>query len=115
MVRNLACMALRRRGYEVLEAADGKDALQLLANSPSRPSVVLLDLAMPVMGGDELAPILEEKYPDLKIVISSGYPEEDARKDFRQGSIAVFLQKPYTPLTLVEKIEEALGDGFNRE
>jgi PAS domain S-box-containing protein len=111
MVRNLACMALRRRGYEVLEATDGKDALQLLASSPSRPSVVLLDLAMPVMGGDELAPILEEKYPGLKIVISSGYPEEDARKDFRQGSIAGFLQKPYTPLTLTEKIEVALGDG----
>ena len=56
MVRKLACMTLRRHGYEVQEAQDGKDALRVLADSPTLPSLVLLDLAMPVMGGDELVP-----------------------------------------------------------
>ena len=55
---------------------------EVLANSPSLPSLALLDLAMPVMGGDELVPILRAKYPGLKIIISSGYPEEEARKIF---------------------------------
>jgi CheY-like chemotaxis protein len=108
MVRKLACMTLRRHGYEVLEAGDGRGALRVLADSGSLPSLVLLDLTMPVMGGDELVPILEEKYPGLKIIISSGYTEEHARKGFTSGSVAGFLQKPYTVVTLVEKIGEAL-------
>jgi PAS domain S-box-containing protein len=109
MVRKLASTTLRQHGYEVLEATDGRDALQMLSGAKPLPSLVLLDLTMPVMGGDELVPVLEREYPGLKIVVSSGYPEEDARKGFASGSIAGFLQKPYTVMTLAEKIAEALG------
>ena len=108
MVRRLACMILRRHGYEVLEATDGKDALHVLADFPSLPSAVLLDLAMPVMGGDELVPVLAERYPSLKIIVSSGYPEEEARAGC-DGAVAGFLAKPYTALTLTRKIDEILG------
>ena len=109
MVRRLACRALRRQGYEVQEAQDGKDALQVLANSPALPSLVLLDLAMPAMGGDELIPILAVTYPGLKILMSSGYPEEEARKLSPHGSVISFLQKPYTGVTLAEKVSQALA------
>jgi PAS domain S-box-containing protein len=109
MVRRLACVALGSYGYEVLEAKDGKDALQVLAEAPSLPSLILLDLAMPVMGGDELVPILEEKYPGLKVVLTSGYPEQHARKGFHSGAVAGFLQKPYTVVMLAEKIGAVLG------
>jgi PAS domain S-box-containing protein len=109
MVRRLACRALRRYGYEVQEAQDGKDALRALANSPRLPSLVLLDLAMPVMGGDELVPILETTYPGLKVLMSSGYPEEEARKLSPNGSVTSFLQKPYTGVVLVEKVAQALA------
>jgi CheY-like chemotaxis protein len=109
MVRRFACMTLRQYGYEVLEAQHGQEALQVLAGSPAPPSVALLDLAMPVMGGDELAPILASNYPDLKIVMSSGYPEDEARRLSLDGSIAGFLQKPYTATALAEKIAEVLG------
>jgi CheY-like chemotaxis protein len=63
---------------------------------------------MPVMGGDELVPILNRNYPDLKIVVSSGYPEEEARKEFPSGAVTGFLQKPYTVATLAEKVGEVL-------
>jgi CheY-like chemotaxis protein len=108
MVRKLACVILRRHGYEVLEATDGKHALEVLAEAPSLPSAVLLDLAMPVMGGDELIPILSEKYPGLKILVTSGYPEEEARADFAGASVAGFLQKPYTAATLTNRMDEVL-------
>jgi PAS domain S-box-containing protein len=108
MVRKLACLTLRRHGYEVQEAQDGENALRVLANSSSLPSVVLLDLAMPVMGGDELVPLLGAKYPRLKIIMSSGYPEEEARRVAPNGSIAGFLQKPYTGVSLAEKIAQVL-------
>ncbi len=109
MVRRLACRTLRRHGYEVQEAQDGKDALRALAESPALPSLVLLDLAMPVLGGDELVPILEMTYPGLKILMSSGYPEEEARKLSPSGSVISFLQKPYTGVVLVEKVAHALA------
>src|SRR5205814_3769843 len=109
MLRKLASMTLRRYGYEVLEAENGRHALQVIAESPTVPSLALLDLAMPIMGGDELLPILEQKYPVLKVIISSGYPEEDARKGFRSASVAGFLQKPYNVAALGEKVAEVLG------
>jgi len=108
MVRKLASMTLRRYGYEVQEAQDGKEALRVLADSPSPPSLALLDLAMPVMGGDELVPILGAKYPDLKIIMSSGYPEDEARRVSPNTVIAGFLQKPYTAVALAEKIAQVL-------
>ena len=109
MVRRLACRTLRRYGYEVQEAQDGRDALRALANSPTLPSLVLLDLAMPVLSGDELVPILETTYPGLKILMSSGYPEEEARRLSPNGSVVSFLQKPYTGVVLVEKVAQALA------
>jgi two-component system, cell cycle sensor histidine kinase and response regulator CckA len=107
LVRKLACITLRRHGYEALEARDGRDALQVLADAAVLPSVVLLDLAMPVMDGNELAPILAQKYPGMKVIVSSGYLVEEG-KDFPEGSIAGLLQKPYTGLALADKIREAL-------
>ena len=109
MVRRLACRTLRRHGYEVQEAEDGKDALRVLAGAPALPALVLLDLAMPVLGGDELVPILETTYPGLKILMSSGYPEEEARKLSPSGAVISFLQKPYTGVVLVEKVAQALA------
>jgi PAS domain S-box-containing protein len=109
MVRKLACMILRRYGYETLEAENGKDALHVLEETSTLPSLVLLDLAMPVMGGDELVPLLETSYPQLKILVSSGYPEEETRKVLPSGSIAGFIQKPYTAVALAEKIGQVLS------
>ena len=111
IVRTLAGMVLRRHGYEVLEANDGKHALEVLAGCATPPSLILLDLAMPVMGGDELAPLLARQYPALKVLISSGYPEEEARIGFLDIPVAGFLQKPYTAVALTNKIDEILGGG----
>ena len=55
--------------------------------------------------------ILEERYPRLKILVSSGYPEDEARKGFPSGSIAGFLKKPYTIVELAEKVRQALEIG----
>ena len=115
MIRTLACGTLRKRGYEVLEASDGHSALRALAQAPVLPSLVLLDLAMPVMGGDELVPILSREYPNLKIIVSSGHPEEEARKGFPPGSVAGFLQKPYRILTLADQIARVLSTGDNKD
>ena len=107
-VRTLASVILTGHGCQVLEARDGRHALEVLAGSPSLPSLVLLDLAMPVMGGDELIPILAGRYPALKIIVSSGYPEEEARRAAFGPLVAGFLQKPYTAVALTDKVDEVL-------
>ncbi|HKE27321.1 MAG TPA: PAS domain S-box protein [Bryobacteraceae bacterium] len=115
MVRELACTALRVRGYEVLEAKDGKDALEVLAGASCLPSLILLDLTMPAMGAEELVPILNRDYPDLRIIVTSGYPEEAARGEFPPRAVAGFLQKPYTVAALTEKVEETFNSGGPNE
>jgi PAS domain S-box-containing protein len=111
MVRQMACVALRTQGYEVLEAKNGKDAIEMLAGAAAMPSLVLLDLTMPVMGGDELVPILNRDYPGMPVILTSGYLEEDARREFPPGAVADFLQKPYALTTLTEKVEGILNSG----
>jgi PAS domain S-box-containing protein len=114
IVRQMACTALRSCGYEVLEAANGRDALAVLAGAAPSPSLVLLDLTMPVMGGEELVPILNQDYPGVQIIVTSGYAEEDAHRRFPPGAAVGFLQKPYTEAALIEKVEEILKRGSNR-
>jgi PAS domain S-box-containing protein len=108
LVRKLACMTLRSQGYKVLEAKNGKDALDVLAGATPLPSIVLLDLTMPVMGGEELVTILNRDYPGLRIIVTSGYPEEEARRGFRPDAVAAFLQKPYTVTALVDNVVKTL-------
>jgi CheY-like chemotaxis protein len=81
-----------------------------LGKATSPPDVVILDLAMPVMGGDELMPILNSNFPGLRIVVSSGYPEEQTRRALPSTSPIDFLQKPYTGIALVEKIQQVLEE-----
>jgi PAS domain S-box-containing protein len=111
MVRKLACMTLRSQGFKVLETKNGKDALEALAGANPLPSIVLLDLTMPVMGAEELVPILKRDYPSLRIIVTSGYPEKEAQEGFAPGGVVGFLQKPYTAATLTETVQEALGSG----
>jgi nitrogen-specific signal transduction histidine kinase/CheY-like chemotaxis protein len=108
LVRELACMTLRSHGHKVLEAKNGKDALDVLAGASPLPSIVLLDLTMPVMGGEELVPILNRDYTGLRIIVTSGYPEEEVRRGFRPDAVAAFLQKPYTVTALADKVARTL-------
>lgn len=108
-VRKLASLMLRKSGYEVLEATHGQHAITTLAESVSPPDVILLDLAMPVMGGDELLPILAAKYPGIKIIVSSGYSEEEARRASSFDGVAAFLPKPYHATALRTVVAHVLA------
>jgi FixJ family two-component response regulator len=70
---------------------------------------MLLDVSMPEMGGDELLPILESKYPRLKVILSSGYGEENVSRSVHSPSVMGFLHKPYAGDALTAMIEKALS------
>jgi CheY-like chemotaxis protein len=111
MVRSMACTALRSQGHEVLEANNDSGALNVLAAAATLPRLVLLDVRMPVMRGAELVRILNHDYPGLRVIVSSDFPEEVARRAFPPGAVAGFHQKPYKLTTLIERVNRILDSG----
>jgi signal transduction histidine kinase len=110
VVRSVARRALQNHGYDVLCAGDGEEAVRLFREHADSIRVVLLDLAMPVLNGDEVLPLLGNGRPDLKVIVSSGYSEAEAGRRFQGTGVAGFLQKPYTARQLVDKIRVLAQD-----
>jgi CheY-like chemotaxis protein len=107
-IREFARRALEHHGYRVLLAENGEHAIQVLAAHPEVAAVVL-DLAMPVITGDQAAPRLRAINPTLPIILSSGYAEPEARQRLVGVGITSFLQKPYKAATLVERVATSLS------
>lgn len=110
LVRSLAKFTLERCGYTVELAVNGQEGLDLFAARPFEFAAVLLDLTMPVMGGEEALSGIQRVRPEMPVVLSSGFSEEEARRRFGGRSLAGFLQKPYTATALARKIKQALRD-----
>jgi PAS domain S-box-containing protein len=106
-LRAFAQQALEEQGYRVLLAHNGRHAIGILTAHPEIRAVVL-DLAMPVMGGDTAGPIMRSLRRDVPIILSSGYSESDALERIGEEAAAAFLEKPYRADVLVLKVEEAL-------
>lgn len=108
-VRNLARAALTKYGYTVLIAEDAFAAIEVLRKTHNRVAVVLLDLSMPGMNAQQAVQRIQSGWPGTRIVLSSGYDEEEVLAQFSRTQLAGFLQKPYTPAQLAKKIRTALG------
>ncbi|HWQ57062.1 MAG TPA: response regulator [Bryobacteraceae bacterium] len=104
MVRRMAKATLEIRGYKVLLAVNGQEAVDIIRESGREIGVVLLDMMMPVMAGEEAMEHIVRMYPGMRVIATSGYDEQEAARRF--GSrISGFLQKPYTSRQLAEKIK----------
>jgi PAS domain S-box-containing protein len=108
VVRRTARTILERFGYRVLLAENGRDAISMFEKSVNQISLVVLDMAMPVMSGEEALPHLKKIRPDIPVVVASGYDETEASRRFAGQEIVGFIQKPYTSRQLAEKIRTVL-------
>ena len=106
-VRAVGATMLRIAGYEVLVAEDGRVAIELFSREPDDIDVVLLDLSMPRMDGQETFAALKELCQDVRVVLTSGYNEAEAVDRFDSEGLAGFVQKPYRLEDLVRAIEQA--------
>lgn len=107
VVRDLARRALEGAGFQVLEATNGKEAIDVLRRDGQQISAVVLDLSMPVMSGEQALHQIREFHPSLRILASSGYSELEAAQRFG-NAIDGFIQKPYTSGRLVGALRQAL-------
>jgi signal transduction histidine kinase/CheY-like chemotaxis protein len=103
-VRCFLVEALESGGYEVVQAAHGREALERLESLGGEVDLVVSDATMPVMSGPELAHELSARYPDLPIVWISGYTRETAFEGGALGRDRAFLQKPVSAERLVETV-----------
>jgi PAS domain S-box-containing protein len=108
-VRDVAKRALERQGYTVLAAASGQEAIEISKKYPGEIALIILDLSMPRMTGEEVLPELRRIRPEVRIVVSSGYSESEAMKLFAGQKVSAFVQKPYTSVQLAEKVKRCLG------
>jgi CheY-like chemotaxis protein len=108
-VRAFSGEALRQRGYHVLEASDGNEAIAVAGRHPGRLHLLLTDVVMPGMNGKELAERLQELRPDLKVLFISGYTADViAHRGVLDRGVA-FLHKPFSPEELAQKVRDALA------
>jgi PAS domain S-box-containing protein len=104
IVRKMATSCLENYGYDVVSAADGREGVALFEKLHPRIKLVILDLTMPVMGGDEALDLMRSANPEVPVILSSGYNESEATTRFAGKGLAGFLQKPYTAAALAEKV-----------
>ncbi len=107
-VREVAARMLERAGLEVVKACDGVEAVDYFREHSSEIGCVLLDLTMPRLSGEETLKELRGIRSDVKVVLSSGYSEQEVVGRFEDDGIVGFVQKPYLVSKLVGKIGEAL-------
>ncbi len=107
-VRLLLTHALSDYGYTLLEASSGQEALRLIAAAKTPIHILLTDVVMPQMTGPALAERLRQQWPDLRVLFMSGYAEGSVLPTFLAEPGTGFIQKPFLPTELAQKLRELL-------
>jgi CheY-like chemotaxis protein len=108
VLRALGARVLARFGYKVLVARTGKEALQIVAEHSGTIDLIATDVVMPEMNGRQLVEKVIEARPGIRVLFMSGYTDDEVmRRGVIEGQTA-FLQKPFTPDLLAQKVREVL-------
>jgi len=109
-LRELAHRTLEKAGYQVLTAGDGEEALRVSEGFKGEIHLLLTDVVMPRMGGQELAERIRNLRPGIQVLYMSGFPDRELSHLAAVESDANFLQKPFSPESLCRKVKKALVD-----
>jgi two-component system cell cycle sensor histidine kinase/response regulator CckA len=107
-LRSLNARGLRSRGYSVIEASNGLEAMEALDEKDGAVDLVVSDVVMPEMDGPTLLREMRKRNPNLKIIFVSGYAEEAFDKSLPENEQFAFLPKPFALSALVEKVKETM-------
>ena len=110
-MRTVASQMLATFGFSVRTAQGGAEALALLREHHAAVRVVLLDLSMPGMDGVETFIEIHQRYPDIPVILCSGYNEQEAIPNFSGKGLAGFIQKPFDLQELKKNLESLVPPG----
>jgi two-component system cell cycle sensor histidine kinase/response regulator CckA len=105
LLRELGETILTQAGYKVLTAPGPEELRQLVAQSSAHIDLLLTDVLMPGLGGQELVALVKQRWPRIRVLYMSGYSNEDLENIDDE---AAFLQKPFTPAELMAKVKELI-------
>jgi len=108
MVLDTSTMLIRKLGYSVIEAKSGIEAIKVLENNKGKIDMIILDMIMPDMGGNEVYDRIKEIDPDMKVLLSSGYGIDGMASDILKRGCNGFIQKPYNIKELSQKVKDIL-------
>ena len=109
LLRRAATQIIEHFGYDAIEAEDGRAAIRIFRERARDIDVVLLDMTMPGLTGEETFQELLRIRPDARVVLSSGFNEMEATRRFGTEQLAGFLQKPYTAEQLAQMLSRVIG------
>jgi CheY-like chemotaxis protein len=112
-VRQVTARLLQTLGFEAWQACDGRDALDQFAGRVAELQLVLVDLSMPRLGGEETVRGWRHLRPDLPVIMMSGFTESEMGERFADLGVSAFLQKPFTRRDLGTKVQAVLAPKEN--
>jgi PAS domain S-box-containing protein len=108
-VRMFSSSALKSKGYDVLEAENGFEALGIMEERGHEIDVIVTDVVMPGMNGPSMIEQVHRQFPDVKVIFISGYSEDQFMEHFKDKKLVDFLPKPYNLKQLATKVKEMTG------
>jgi len=113
IVLSLLQRSFERMGYRVIAASNGAEAVEAFREHAGEIAGVVLDLTMPKMSGEQVFDALREIDPMVRVILTSGFSEQESISRFGDRSVVGFIQKPFRPLKIIEKAKSLfnLRDG----
>jgi len=108
VVRRSAARALRQLGYHVMEASEGREGLAVGRAFAGSIDLIVTDLVMPYVSGQELAQSMTELHPSMRVLFLSGYTDDAAIRESISGHTVDFIAKPFSPGALARKVREII-------
>jgi CheY-like chemotaxis protein len=107
-IRDIVRLTLESKGYKVFTARDGVSAIQLYENHKQEIDLVITDFGLPGMTGIDELKKLKELNPEVKVVFTSGFLEQDNMSKLLVAGVKAFIQKPYQPSSVLQTVREVL-------
>jgi PAS domain S-box-containing protein len=111
ILRELVKSSIEEKGYNVITAQDGVEAINIFSQHKDRISLVLCDMGLPKLGGWDAFKIMKELHPSVKVVFASGYLDPELKAEILKSGAIDFVQKPYDPDDIIKHIRQVI-DGI---
>ena len=109
-IRNIIRQQLDGTGFEILEASDAEQAMEILQDYALTVDVIICDVRMPKINGVEAVAYFRREHPTKPIIILTGYPDLDLAVEFMKNGVVDFLVKPVEKAKLIAAVKKAAGD-----